>query len=78
MTQTDAPDTAAVQGTADYFNRKANPDDPECICRGIPDGQHIKPCPKNMTPDACCCENCGNRQAFSDNICEVCGYQKES
>lgn len=49
---TDAPDTDAVKGTASYFNRIPNPDLKDCTCRGIPDGQHIPPCPHNKTPKA--------------------------
>lgn len=79
MSPVDAPDTdASLEETADYFNRKANPDDPECICRGIPDHQHIPPCPKCTTPDARVCENCGNKQAFRNDVCESCGNQQEA
>lgn len=74
MTVTDAPDTGAVQGTADYFNRVPNPGTPDCECRGIPDGMHVPPCPHNDTPEARTCEHCGFRSPHKLDVCETCGF----
>lgn len=66
--QMDAPDTGAVKGTADYFNRE-NP----CGCKSVPDGQHTPGCRHNKTPDAPTCASCGRRSAGRNGVCDHCG-----
>lgn len=48
-----------------------------CGCRGVPDGQHIPPCPYCATPEARRCEPCGMRTATDpDGACGRCGLPK--
>lgn len=64
----DAPDTAQVKGTADYFNRVL-----PCGCRSVPDAQHLPGCPHNNTPDAMECTVCGLRSEARLGVCDHCG-----
>ena len=55
--------SAVVPDRGTYSTTRANPDDPQCHCHGVPPGQHIADCVRSKTPDAITCPGCGYRTA---------------